>query len=225
MKGLIFIIAILFTASMHAQEVQMSGIVLNNATMMPMTDALVKVNGNKYLVDAAGRTMFEANRGDTVSITHIGFQPLQFVVADSVSSESMFAVVMSEDTIRLSEIMVMQRPKVHINPNMPIEQRTVMAETNFKYMTHLAQNPPASINSAWDAQQNQDAAISRETNKMVYRHMIAPDQMVGISFTTTLALISGLIAKIREDGNSQSHIRPIDTREFQILMRNYKYEQ
>lgn len=223
MKGLIVIILLLLGALVSAQEVQMSGIVLNSTTMTPMADALVRVNGHKYLVDAAGRTMFEANRGDTVSITHIGFQPLQFVVADSVDRESMFAVVMSEDTIRLSEVMVMQRPKVHINPNMPIEQRTIVAETNFKYMTHLAQNPPASINSAWDAQQNQEAAISRETNKMVYRHMIAPDQMVGISITTTLALIGELIAKIKDD-NNQSHIRPIDTREFQILMRNYKYE-
>ncbi|MBR6251546.1 MAG: hypothetical protein IKR17_10200 [Bacteroidales bacterium] len=223
MKGLVIVILLLLSTVAIAQEVQMSGIVLNSTTMTPMADALVRVNGHKYLVDAAGRTSFEANRGDTVSITHIGFQPLQFVVADSVSSESMFAVVMSEDTVRLSEVMVMQRPKVHINPNMPIEQRTIVAETNFKYMTHLAQNPPASINSSWDAQQNQEAAISRETNKMVYRHMIAPDQMVGISITTTLALIGELIAKIKDD-NNQSHIRPIDTREFQILMRNYKYE-
>lgn len=205
-----------------AQEVHLSGIVLNGATMMPMVDAVVHHDGHKYTVDEAGRTAVGAQRGDTISITHVGYRTANIVVGDSLATESMFAVMMMADTLQLSEVVVMPRPQVHLDENKPLNQQNMVADYNFRQMRQIAYTSPSPFRT-YDAEQNQKMSIDRATNEMVYRHMIAPDQMVGVSLGTIFYLCD-LIAKAAKGELGQQEIRPMDGRELRMILRNYAAE-
>lgn len=198
-----------------------SGLICDSQTLAPLPDATMTHDGHVYPVDIAGRTTAVANVGDTLTFRHIGYKDAQLIVGDSLYAQSMFAVFMSKDTVRLSEVVV--RPRIvrlaEMSQFMPVVRtpNDIIAEQNMRRSTYTALTQPNL--SAMDADDNQRMTINRHVYEQEYRHMIAPDQMVGIG-VAAVAMIYKLIAQaVGSDDNRR--VRPLSGREVEMLIRVY----
>lgn len=198
-----------------------SGLICDRDSLTPLPNATMTLDGHVFPVDAAGRATAIANVGDTLVFRHIGYREAQLIVGDSLYAQSMFAVFLSRDTVELSEVVV--RPRLlrlaEMSQFMPVVRTPsdIIAEQNVRRSTYTALTQP-NLN-AMDANDNQRMTINRHAYELEYRHMIAPDQMVGIG-VAAVALIYKLIAQT-VDGDSNQRVRPLSGREVEILIRSY----
>lgn len=91
-------------------SVLLSGVVINTEDDQPLTDVTCRYQGKITLTDLAGQFTLQAERGDTVLFTYVGFKTFRLIVPDSLTEkEYMVGVFMSPDTIRLGEALILQR--------------------------------------------------------------------------------------------------------------------
>jgi len=107
----ILISVVLSAGAMPQQEyVRFSGVVLNNETTEPVPGVNCRLGLAVSTTDGAGRFALNTQAGDTIFFTHIGMQPYQVVVPDTLSGgEYILAVFMSSDTLLLPEVVVVPR--------------------------------------------------------------------------------------------------------------------
>ncbi len=112
----VFFCLVFFTWSVQAQKVveegvRFSGVVINVETTLPIpTVNCWKKGGEVTTSDQLGRFAINTGVGDTIHFTHVGFEPYEVVVPDTLTTgEYILAVFMTSDTVRLPEVVVVKR--------------------------------------------------------------------------------------------------------------------
>lgn len=203
---LLLIIMMLAECKVYSQEssqkMLFSGIVLDAETLRPLPDVIMYVGGQIYGADDVGRVLAYANVGDTLRMTHIGYQDVYINVSDTMYNNNIFSVKMSQDTVHIAEIVVKPRPMRLAEKSrfMPLDYKKedVIARHNFKMSTRIAKTQRP---TQWDAQMNQSNAISQYKNQQVNRHMIGQDRMVGVGIGTIMWIVETIKKKRENNGD------------------------
>lgn len=141
------------------EHVRFSGVVLNNKTTEPIPEVNCRRNNVVVTTDRTGRFALNTQAGDTIFLTHVGMQPYQIVVPDTLNGgEYMLAVFMASDTLLLPEVVVVQRFAQHSR------QYRMNARNNMLGVRQEAFSPVSSMTR----QQNQQRILNEfaaSTNK------------------------------------------------------------
>ena len=107
---ILFLIVLSPKATAQQGHVRFSGVVLHNETTEPVPEVNCRLGDVVSTTDRAGRFALNTQAGDTIYFTHIGMQPYEVVVPDTLNGEEyILAVFMSSDTLLLPEVVVVQR--------------------------------------------------------------------------------------------------------------------
>lgn len=92
------------------EPVRFSGVVMNRETTDPLPAVNCRKGDKVAATDRLGRFALNTQAGDTIFFTHIGMQPCQVVVPDTLNGgEYILAVFMASDTLMLPEVIVVHR--------------------------------------------------------------------------------------------------------------------
>jgi len=200
-KILILLLCFVTELSVSAQsdERMLTGVVVDKQTQKTLTGTVVHTAKHSYVVDELGRVALQAKVGDEIVFTHIGYQSAHLTIADTLSAQSIFSIMMVEDTLMLSEVVV--RPR-HINlerlsRTMPVKQKAeeVIARVNFRNATIIALSTPPKI----DAGMVQKRQIDYFVNQQIYEGMIAPNISLNVSVSKIMSLIK--IGRVNNDND------------------------
>lgn len=198
-----------------------SGVIVDKQTHKPLSNAVMHTAECSYLADEQGRIAAQVKVGDVVAFTHVGYQMARMRITDTLAYQSIFSIMMVEDTLMLSEVIVRPR-EVNLERlarTMPlkIRQEDEVAKMNFAQATLIALSAAPQIVDAQMAQSRQiDAFVSEQVN----RGMIAPNQMISISPMRIIAFIAAMRHRqnVSTYRPSNVDIRPIDTHEIESLL-------
>lgn len=110
--GLLSCSSVLNAQQIAGQKIRFSGVTLNSQTTHPVTGVSCRSGEWVSTTDAQGRFAVNTMAGDTIYFTHVGFQPYQVIVPDTLSTEEyILAIFMSAVTVVLPEVMVVHRFK------------------------------------------------------------------------------------------------------------------
>ncbi len=217
MRILPFLLCIVMAQLVCAQtdERMLTGVIVDKQTQKPLTGAVVHTARHSYVVDELGRIALQTKVGDELIFTHVGYQSVRLTIADTLSPQTIFSIMMVEDTLMLSEVVV--RPR-HINlerlsRTMPVKQKVedVIARVNFKNATIIALSTPPKL----DAEIAQKRQIEDFVNRQCYEGMIMPCISLNISFSKIAKLIK--VGKI--DADNDIKINVISAREIADLLK------
>ncbi len=197
---------------------QISALVCDATTLEPLSDAVMSCNSALYAVDVAGRVAAVVEVGDTLCFRHVGYREAKLPVVDSLWQQSIAGIFLTKDTVLLSEVVV--RPRV-INISAPLnvvgtEPQSVIAQQNIRRSAYQALTQPNT--SAWDSHDNQRLVQQRFNHALEYRHMIAPDETIGVG-SAAIALIFNLIRQAV--GSENQAVAPLSGREVEMLIKAY----
>lgn len=220
----LFLILMLFVVQtkMSAQndEKIFSGIVVDAVTLSPLADVVVRTDGMAYGADEAGRVGLRAATGDTIRLSHVGYRGVEIVVNDTMYAQNIFSVKMYSDTVNISEVVVRPRPLrlAEMSQFMPLEhnRNDLVARYNVNKSAQIARSGSM---RQWDAQTNQANTIGHYRESQINRHMIAPNQMVGIS-TASIALLVEMIRSMTGNDKKHNDVKPVDEGEILYLLGN-----
>lgn len=112
---LVLLMWVLWSGGMTAQVVshepiRFSGVVMNSETTEPVPAVNCRKGEVVSSTDQLGRFSLNTQAGDTIFFTHVGMQPYQVVVPDTLNGgEYILAVFMASDTLLLPEVIVVHR--------------------------------------------------------------------------------------------------------------------
>ena len=152
--------SLLFSATLPAHKyVLFPGVVFNNDTTGPVPGVNCRKGDVVTTTDQTGRFALNTQTGDTIFFTHVGMQPYQVVVPDTLNGgEYILAVFMASDTLLLPEVVVVQR----FSPSS--RQYRMNARNNMAGVRREAFSPTSSMTQ----QQNQQRILNEfaaSTNK------------------------------------------------------------
>ena len=102
------------------REVAIAGMVCDRDSLFSLPGATCRSGESIEGTDEQGRFFLTAGVGDTLRFSHVGYVPVEMVVADSLEREDyLLGVFMSRDTVMLSEVLVVPRfleREVRLNP-------------------------------------------------------------------------------------------------------------
>ncbi|MEZ5015014.1 MAG: hypothetical protein R2794_12050 [Chitinophagales bacterium] len=104
---------LLFSNRSNAQLVQLSGIVTDETTMLPVAYTRVGIYGEERAVQAGANGFFSivANKLDTVEFSALGYKSKYFVVPDTgINTIVSIAVFLRNDTITLDKVTIYPWP-------------------------------------------------------------------------------------------------------------------
>ncbi len=209
------------TTFAQGNERIITGVIVDKQTKMPLSSAVMHTAECSYAADEQGRIAARVKVGDVVAFTHVGYQTARMQIVDTLAYQSIFSIMMTEDTLMLSEVVV--RPRVvnleRLARTMPlqIKQEDVIVRTNFENATLIAlYTQPQAIDAQMAQSRQMDAFVSEQVN----RGMIASNQMISISSLRIFALISELQRKSKRSTPAKptNHITPISAQEIESLM-------
>ncbi len=169
----------------HAQEkdsVRISGVVFAQDSLHHLFGANIILNNKKGTIsDLKGRFEFWASPLDTILFSHVGFQTLKVVIADTISmGDFAFGVFLANDTVNLSEVVVFPR-NIQEEARMKFknhrrDKETRYASKNLQMAAYTATT--RSDNTPWDAEMNQKFQSQRFKTKAIGAGQISDDQMI-----------------------------------------------
>jgi iron complex outermembrane receptor protein len=103
MKKIIFILALIFSAGLTAQEIKVSGVVRDDAKgTLPAASVLVKDTSNGTTTDADGKYSIMAKIGDILQFSYVGLETKNVKVTGSTVN-----VVLAESGVALQDVVIL----------------------------------------------------------------------------------------------------------------------
>jgi iron complex outermembrane receptor protein len=103
MKKIIFILALIFSAGLTAQEIKVSGVVRDDAKgTLPAASVLVKDTSNGTTTDADGKYSIMAKIGDVLQFSYVGLETKNVKVTGSTVN-----VVLAESGVALQDVVIL----------------------------------------------------------------------------------------------------------------------
>ncbi|MFT5646498.1 MAG: iron complex outermembrane receptor protein [Aureispira sp.] len=103
MKKIIFILALIFSAGLTAQEIKVSGVVRDDAKgTLPAASVLVKDTSNGTTTDADGKYSIMAKIGDILQFSYVGLETKNIKVTGSTVN-----AVLSESGVALQDVVIL----------------------------------------------------------------------------------------------------------------------
>lgn len=179
--------------TLSADTIYFSGAIMDQAKLKVIPSAKFRVNSRfAGLSDLKGKFSLWANKGDTITYSHVGYKDISILVSDSlVDNNYLFGVFMSKDTVLLQEVLVVPRfasLDEEMRNSKVNTSEYVRAVNNVNSATHyaLTQRPQ---DRKMDAADNTKLTINNYTAKNTNRTFISETQMLGISTNTTLRIV------------------------------------
>jgi iron complex outermembrane receptor protein len=103
MKKLIFILTLIFSAGLTAQEIKVSGVVRDDAKgSLPAASVLVKDTSNGTTTDADGKYSIMAKIGDILQFSYVGLETKSIKVTGNTVN-----VVLAESGVALQDVVIL----------------------------------------------------------------------------------------------------------------------
>ncbi|WP_224484895.1 hypothetical protein [Robertkochia aurantiaca] len=104
MKKFYFIIIFLLLQQLRAQELPFSGTVTNGADSIPSVHIENLRNGKYTISNEEGYFELPVKTGDSLRLTHVGYQPELLIVDNRISDGKPLMILMDENAIELPEV-------------------------------------------------------------------------------------------------------------------------
>lgn len=185
------ILLFILTASLHAKAqgeqqdqdlVQFSGVVVTADSLnpVPFTHILIEGRQRGTMADYHGFFSFVAQKGDTIMFSAVGFNPVEFVLPDTLSSNRYSLIqVMQVDTVTLSETVIYPWPTVKqfkqafVELDIP-DDDLERARKNLA----LAEMKERMWNVPMDGSMNYRNYINEQTSKLYYAGQLPPNNLL-----------------------------------------------
>lgn len=181
-------------------SIRIVGAVYDADSLTIMPNSMLFYQGHYVAPTVDGYFSLSVKKGDYIRFTHVGYKDAQVVVSDSLYDKSyLFGVFLSQDTIRLPEVIVVSRyERLAIQARyMPVVVTPSMinANQNIRKSTHVALTTAP---SRMDAEMNQSMVLGEKTRDIVYRGMISPDRILGVGTDQLSVIMRNLSESDRE---------------------------
>jgi hypothetical protein len=208
----------------RSASIKISGVVFESDSLIPLPNAHFQVlNENMAgLTNQLGRFEIFVPSGDTLMFTYVGYKDTYFEVKDTLNTgDYVVGVFMSRDTIQIREVVVYPRRRDLRQDFMSIKVDQDLQLDNAKRNIIISSNQGISGKQVlWDSDEAYKMISRKRKMDAMNQGMIAPDQMVGISF---LVLIPYAIYKLSHPDEKMSPDDIyISESEYEILLNNYK---
>lgn len=183
-----------------ADSIRVVGAVYDADSLSILPNSMLFYQGKYYSPTVDGHFSLMVKKGDFVRFLHMGYKDAQILVSDSLYDENyLMGVFLSQDTIRLPEVIVVSRyDRLAIQARyMPVVMSPSMinASQNIRKSTHVALTTAP---SRMDAEMNQSMVLSEKTRDIVYRGMISPDRILGVGSEQLTVIMKGLTERDKE---------------------------
>jgi hypothetical protein len=182
------ILAINFSANCQLQKtfdsrIIFNGVVRDASTLGPLAGSQISINGSFFAVSAGDGTFsIQVNKKDTIIISHLGYQPANLIVSDTLSgAEFMAGVYLRTDTVTIGEVVVIPRIqdlKYDLFKAPPTSQEMENAKYN---MAVSAYQGRISIGKLGDSRSNYAVIHQKHLVDASEKGTIPSDRMVGLS--------------------------------------------
>lgn len=183
-----------------SDSIRIIGAVYDADSLSILPNSSLFYQGSYYSPTSDGHFSLKVKKGDFVRFLHMGYKDAQILVSDSLSDEDyLMGVFLSQDTIRLPEVIVVSRyERLAIQARyMPVVMSPSMinASQNIRKSTHVALTTAP---SRMDAEMNQSMVLGEKTRDIVYRGMISPDRILGVGTDQLSIILEGLSERDKE---------------------------
>ena len=166
------------------KSVFITGMVYDSKTQEPLGNTNFRINKNSgYVTNELGRFSFLGSPGDSVIFSYVGYYTNRLVVPDTLKSdEYVMGVFMHEETVKLSEIIILARiptNSIVVTQVQSDEHAKNLAQSNVDkaVVESLTQSP-----KVYDAAMNAKRAMRTNQMKAEYKGMlVSPENSIGIS--------------------------------------------
>ena len=206
----------------QGDSLRISGIVLDSDSLNALPFSQFNIHKKKYSSDAEGQFSFWAQKGETITFSHLGFKDTFIQIKDSLDlTNYLLGVFLTRDTFEISEIIVVPRYEnlAAKARNMPliITPDDAYANNNIKASTTqaLTQAP-----LKMDAEMNQQMVLREKRWGTVYKTQIPPDRTIGIS-SENLGSMNIFITPNKEKIKA-TVAQPLNRNELDLILRIYE---
>lgn len=176
---LVLLFATFFSSYTKAQadSLVVSGVVMSADSMHYLPNTHYTINTTiGGLTNANAKFTLLLQHNDTLRFSHIGYQPVEVIVPDSLTQSSyVFGIFMRRDTIELPEVIIL--PRVVIDKSMA-EKIILRKQKEQQVLTQnirLAKYQAAQVSKeAWDAEMNQKHQMQKFKNDYLYAGQVSP---------------------------------------------------
>ncbi|MFO7862503.1 MAG: carboxypeptidase-like regulatory domain-containing protein [Salinivirgaceae bacterium] len=195
MRSITIFILMMFAASAFAQlvqkdSIQFSGVVFDE-NRKSMSNAHILINSTKgTLTSPSGFFNISVNANDTVTFSYVGYKNYDFVVPDTMKqARYVTGVFLSSDTLTLSEVVVLPwLSKEHFRQAFIDQQHigkdVANARANMSLVSVSSMNQYDYMNTS-----GIELQMAQFNNAQQYKGLVSPDDMVGMSLASAVALI------------------------------------
>jgi hypothetical protein len=207
-------------------SIKISGVVFEGDSLIPLPNAHFQVLNENLagLTNQLGRFELFVLSGDTVKFTYVGYKDTYFEVKDTlITDDYVVGVFMSRDTIQIREVVVYPRRRDLRQDFMSIKADQDLQLDNAKRNINISSYQGINGKQVlWDSDESYKMVSQKRKMDAMNQGMVAPDQMVGISF---LVLIPYAIYKLSypDEKMSPDDIY-ISESEYEILLNEYKIQ-
>ena len=200
---LLFFIPLILTAQQQNERyLNFSGVVMDSDSLEPIINVYYSLNGKlRGISDSGGKFSIYARIGDTLSFSHIGFRTKMFNVSDSLQLDSyLVGIFMTQDTIRLQEIVVFPRLG-NLRQEMTSfrgsgDFQNNIAKRNLDIATYQGLK---SAQDLTDPETQYDFQASKITQDAIEKGGIPSGKMVSVNVFTGVALIMSLLLEDKSE--------------------------
>ena len=181
---LLILCAVCWTAVTRGQAVEdgrrgIAGVVYDRDSLMPLGGAACRWGKQVQVADEGGRFFVEAKVGDTLRFTHVGYEPAEVVVADSLAGKDyLLGIFLGRDTVMLAEVLILPRIR---RMEMRLDPMLQNAQYNLNQARWAASRPVERM----DREMNQRMSVEEFARRVEMKGMV--DVQFGVGLYTLRA--------------------------------------
>lgn len=166
-----------------------TGVVCDRDSVQPLPEAIWRLGQEAWGVDAKGRFSVRVHVGDTLRFSHVGYEPVEVIVSDTLRRDDyLLGVFLVRDTVLLAEVLIMPR---FFTGGYKSDPYLLNARNNFNQALYAASQPV----EAMDREMNRKMALEDFARKVEMKGMV--DVKLGVG-TQTLSALQGLLRTRRQ---------------------------
>lgn len=170
-------------------KVFVTGIVCDRDSVGVLPDAVYRWGREIRGVDSKGCFAMEVHVGDTLRFSHIGYMPMEIIIADSLKgNDFLLGIFMVRDTIMLAEVLILPR---FFSGEYVSNANLQNAYNNFNRALHAASQPV----KVMDREMNRRMVLEDFARKVEMKGMV--DVKLGVG-TQSLVALRGLLRTRRQ---------------------------
>lgn len=190
MKGCsLFSLMVFFCLGLLGQNVNdgkvfVTGVVCDRDSVRPLPETILRLGKEARGVDRQGRFSINVRVGDTLRFSHVGYEPVKVIVADSLKGDDfLLGIFMVRDTVLLSEVLIIPR---FVTGEYKSNKYLLNAQNNFNQALQAASQPVKEM----DREMNRQMVLEDFARKVEMKGMV--DVKLGIG-TNSLSALQGIL--------------------------------